>query len=214
MASEIYVEKGRKLKTYTEDGKRGSVELGKKIFDKKTGALKVEIDFSRAKFDVVVDIGPTSASKRMSVVRTIVSMLPFVTDPIQANKYLSFAMMNMEGEGIKDLRNDARKTLVALGTVPPTKEEEAELEAAQQPQAPDDQAVLAQALAEESKAKGIKAIADTEKAVAQTEQIRAETAQTLAEIPMNDRKQAFEEAKAIAGELNAGQPDAGKSNAE
>ena len=94
------------------------------------------------------------------------------------------------------------------------REEEAELEAAQQPQAPDDQAVLAQALAEESKAKGIKAIADTEKAVAQTEQIRAETAQTLAEIPMNDRKQAFEEAKAIAGELNAGQPDAGKSNAK
>lgn len=210
MASEIYVEKGRKLKTYTEAGKRGSVEIGKKIFDSKTGALKTEIDFARAKFDVVVDVGPTSASKRQSIVRTIIGMLPFITDPMQASKFVSYAVLNMESEGFSDLRDDARRTLITMGVVKPTKEEEAELAASQEPAAPDENAVLAAALAEESKAKGVKAIADTQLAAARTEQVKAETAKTLAEIPMNDRKQAFEEAKAIAEELtpNAGQPNA------
>lgn len=214
MAADIYVEDGRKLKTLTEDGKRGSVMLGKKIFDSKTGEVKPEIDFSRSKMEVVVDVGPKSASKRSAVVRTITSMLPFAVDPMDQKKLLAFATMNMEGEGIQDLRDDARRTLLALGVVKPTKEEQAEIDAAKQPPQPDDQALLAQSLGKEAEAKAVKALADTQLAAAKTKQVEADTAKTLAEIPMADRKQAFEEAKAIAGELNAGQPDTGQPNAE
>jgi len=212
MAAEVYVEPGRKLKTLTEDGKRGSVEIGKKILDAKTGELRAEIDFRRAKFDVVVDVGPTSQSRRMSIVRTMVSMMPFATDPMDQKKLMAFAQMNMEGEGLSDMREDARRTLIALGVIKPTKEEEAEMQAAQQPAAPDPNAVLADAMAQESKAKGIKALADTALAEAKTEQTKADTAATLASIPMDQRKQAVTEAIAIAQELNsnAGQPNVGQ----
>jgi len=212
MAADVYYEKGRKLKTLTEDGKRGSVEIGKKILDAKTGELRAEIDFSRAKFDVIVDVGPTSASRRMSIVRTLFSMMPFVTDPLDQKKLMAFAMMNMEGEGISDMRDDARRTLVALGVVKPTKEEEAEMQAAQQPAAPDPNAVLADAMAKEAEAKAVKAIADTALAEARTQATQAKTAETLAGIPIAQQESALKTATALAQELNqnAGHPNAGQ----
>lgn len=202
MAAEIYVEPGRKLKTLSEDGKRGSVEIGKKILDAKTGKLKQEIDFSRAKFDVVVDVGPTSQSRRMSIVRTLFSMMPFVTDPVDQKKLMAFAMMNMEGEGISDMRDDARRTLLALGVVKPTKEEEAEMKAAQQPAAPDPNAILADAMAKEAEAKAVKAVADTALAGAKTQETQAKTAETLAGIPIAQQESALKTATALAQELN------------
>jgi len=205
MAADIYVEDGRKLKTMSDNGKRGTVEIGKKVFNPKTGELDDEIDFSRASFDVEVDIGPTSASRRQAVVRTIVSMMQFASDPMEQKKLLAFAMMNMEGEGLNDLRDDARKQLLALGVVKPTKEEEAEMQAAQQPQAPDPQAVLADALSKEATAKAAKAMADTELSAARTEEARAKTAETLAGIPIAQQESAVKTAQAIAGALNAGQ---------
>jgi len=202
MASEIYVEKGRKLKTLSEDGKRGTVEIGKKMLDQKTGKLKPEVDFSRAKFDVVVDVGPTSSSRRQSIVRTMVSMMPFATDPMDQKKLMAYGMMNMDGEGLSDMREDARRTLVALGVVKPTKEEEEEMTAAQQPAAPDPNAILAASMAKEAEAKAVKAIADTALAEARTQETQAKTAETLAGIPIAQQKSALETAQAIAGELN------------
>ena len=215
MAAELYdagVEgnKGRKLKTLTEDGKRGTVEIGKQVFDPKTGLLKPEIDFSRAKFDVVVDVGPTSASRRQSIVRTMVSMMPFATDPLDQKKLMAFALSNMEGEGLSDMREDARKTLVGMGVVKPTKEEQAELEAAQQPAAPDPNAVLADAMAKEAEAKAVKAIADTALAEAKTQETQAKTAETLAGIPIQQQESALKTAQALANELNNGALNAGQ----
>lgn len=202
MAAEIYVETGRKLKTLNEDGKRGTVEIGKKIFDPKTGKLKPEVDFSRAKFDVVVDVGPTSASRRMSIVRTMMGMMQFTTDPLDQKKLQAYAMMNMEGEGLTDMREDARRTLIAMGVVKPTKEEEAEMQAAQQPAAPDPNAVVADALAEEARAKAQKAGADTVLALAKTKETEAKTAETLAGIPIAQQESALKTAQALANELN------------
>ena len=211
MASEIYVEMGRKLKTTTEDGKRSTVEIGKKILDTKTGELKAEIDFSRAKFDVVTDVGPTSASRRMSIVRTLFSMMQYATDPADQKKLMAYGMMNMEGEGLADMRADARRTLIAMGVVKPTKEEEeaAAAEAAAQQPAPDPNAILADAMATESRAKAGKATADAALAEARTQETQANTAKTLAQIPIAQQESALKTAQAIAGELNAGQPNNG-----
>lgn len=202
MAAEIYVEPGRKLKTLNEDGKRGTVEIGKKVFNPKTGELDLDVDFSRAKFDVVVDVGPTSASRRMSIVRTMMGLMQFATDPLDQKKLQAYAMMNMEGEGLNDMREDARRTLIALGVVKPSKEEEAEMQAAQQPAAPDPNAVLADAMAKEAEAKAVKAIADTALAEAKTQQTQADTAKTLAEIPIAQQESALKTAQALANELN------------
>ncbi len=213
MAAELYVEPGRKLKTLNENGKRGTVEIGKKIFDPKTGAMDLEIDFSRARFDVVVDVGPTSVSRRQGIVRTVVGMMPFATDPLDQKKLLAFAVMNMDGEGLSDMRDDARRTLIGLGVVKPTKEEEAEVQAAQQPAAPDPNAILADAMAKEAEAKAVKAIADTALAEARTQETQAKTAETLASIPIQQQESALKTATALAQELNqngAMTPNAGQ----
>jgi hypothetical protein len=81
MAAEVYADKGRKLRVLGKDGTRSMVEVGKKVFDTKTGELKAEVDFSRADLDVVVDIGPTSASRRAAVVRTLSSLMGSTADP-------------------------------------------------------------------------------------------------------------------------------------
>jgi Phage P22-like portal protein len=206
MAKEIYTEKGRKLRTLSEDGKRGSVEIGRKILDKKTGQLMSEIDFSRVDMDVDVSVGPTSASRRAAVVRTLVALKGATSDPEMAMMMDHMALMNLEGEGLQDLRDYSRKRMVALGVIKPTKEEEEELAASQEPQPPDPQALLAQALTMESEAKAMKAKADAILAAARTEETQAKTAETLAGIPLAQQKQALETARAIADDMKPQEP--------
>ncbi len=203
MAGVIYRETGRKLKIIHEDGKRGSVEIGKKMFNPKTGKLDLDVDFSRAKFDVVTSVGPTSATRRQAIVRTMVTLMQYVTDPLEQKKYAAFAVMHLDGEGLTPMREDARRTLIALGVEKPTKEEEAEMQAAQQPAAPDPNAVLADAMAKEAEAKAVKAMADTALAQAKTQETQADTAKTLASIPIAQQESALKTAQALAEELNS-----------
>lgn len=206
MASEIYVEDGRAIKTVSENNKRGSIVIGSKTFDPETGALNNQIDFGQARFDIEVDVGPTSASRRASIVRTAISFMAATPDPETQAILSHTALMNLDDEGISHLRDYSRKKLVGMGVIKPTVEEEkAAQAAAAQPQQPDPNAVLAEAMATEAEAKAGKASADTQLAAARTEQVQAETAKILTEIPLGQRKQAFSEAQAIAGELNAGQ---------
>jgi hypothetical protein len=205
MAAEIYVEKGRKLKTLSPEGKRGTVELGRMILDTKTGQTVPEVDFARASFDVEVDVGPTSASRRSAVVRTISGLINVAADPETQAVLMHTALMNLEGEGISSIRDWSRSKLVQMGVVKPTKEELADLQAAQQPQAPDPQAVLADAMAAEANAKATKAQADTMLSVARTKESEAKAAQTLAGIPISQQESALKTAQAIAGAMNVGQ---------
>jgi hypothetical protein len=202
MAAEIYADKGRKLRVLGKDGTRSMVEVGKKVFDTKTGELKAEVDFSRADLDVVVDIGPTSASRRAAVVRTLSSLMGSTADPEMQMVLGHMALMNLEGEGIAELREYSRKKMVAMGVVKPTPEEEQEIAAAaEQPAPPDPQAELAAGLTEEAKAKASKAQADTVLALARTKESEAKAAETLAGIPLAQQKQALETAKAIADDM-------------
>lgn len=202
MAAEIYADKGRKLRVLGKDGTRSMVEVGKKVLDTKTGELKAEVDFSRADLEVVVDIGPTSASRRAAVVRTLSSAMGATDDPETKAVLGHMALMNLEGEGISELRDWSRKKMVAMGVVKPTPEEEQEIEAAaQEPAPPDPQAMLAEALAMEANAKAMKAQADTLLAAARTKESEAKAAETLAGIPLAQQKQALETAKAIADDI-------------
>jgi hypothetical protein len=217
MAAEIYVEPGRKLKTLSEEGKRGTVEIGRKVLNPKTGGIESEIDFSRARFDVEVDVGPTSASRRMSIVRTMSALMGQTQDP-ETNLVIGYKTLeNLEAEGMQDIRDWARRKLLALGVAKPTKEEQAEIDAAAAAageQQPDPNAVLAGAMAQEAQAKAAKAVADTAKAEAQTQLTQAQTAETLAGIPIAQQRSALETAQAIMADMQEtttqGMPDAGQ----
>jgi hypothetical protein len=203
MAADIYVEEGRKLKILNEDNKRGTVEIGKKVFNSKTGKIDKQIDFGRARFDIETEVGPTSASRRSAIVRTVASLIGQATDPETALVLTHVGLMNLEAEGMEDVRSWSRKKLLAMGVAQPTPEEEAAIAAEQAsapPAQPDPNAVLASAMAEEASAKAAKAVADTALAEARTQETQAKTAETLAGIPLAQQKQAVETAKAIMAE--------------
>jgi hypothetical protein len=104
-----------------------------------------------------------------------------VTSDQQAQQVLqAAALMNMEGEGLSDIRDYFRKQLVQMGVMKPTEEEAQQLAAAGQQQDPN--TVFLQAAAEEAMAKAAKARADVVKTVAESELTQAKTVETLAKV--------------------------------
>ena len=182
MAKEVYVEEGRTMKVITDDEEAATVTLMQPMIDQDTGEMIVSNDLSEAKFDVNVDVGPSSSSKRAATVRALTGMMQITQDPETLQVLGAMAMMNMEGEGIGEVRDFFRKRLIRMGVVKPTEQETqelvAEMEAAGQQQDPN--AIYLQAAAEEAVAKAAKARADTIKTVADAELSRARTVETLA----------------------------------
>ncbi|MBM9550007.1 portal protein [Acinetobacter nosocomialis] len=186
MAKELYVEEGRRMKTIGKQDEVDSAELSRPVIGE--SGIEYENDLTKASFDVGVDVGPTSSSKKSAIVRQLQALLPFTNDPEDMKILLAMIYMNMEGEGIKDFRNYYRKYLVQLGVVEPTDEEQQEMIAAAQNQPPDPNAQYLEAAAAEASAKAQKAKADTIKVVADAEKTRADTAATLAKMNRDDQQ--------------------------
>jgi len=178
MAKEIYVEEGRKMKTVSPEGKTSQIEMMRPIIGE-TGEVELENDLTSANFDVDVDVGPSSQSKRAAMVKALTGMLAITDDPQTKQILQSMALMNMEGEGISDIREYFRKQMVRAGVIKPTDEEAAEMQAEAQGRQ-DPNAIFLQAAAEEATAKAAKARADTVKTIADAELSRAKTAETMA----------------------------------
>ena len=163
----------------------------------KSGAMVIENDMTSASFDVNVDVGPSSSSKKSAVVRALTGMLQITQDPETAQVLTAMAMMNMEGEGLADTNAYFRKKLVRMGVVEPTDVEREELMAEMQGQPQDPNAIFLQAAAEEATAKAAKARADTVETIAEAEYKRAKTAETLSNIDNEDQRLALESVKSI-----------------
>jgi uncharacterized membrane protein YqiK len=129
-------------------------------------------------------------------------MIQITQDPEIAQVLQSMAIMNMEGEGISDVRDFFRERLLRLGVVKPTQEEAMRLmeEQMQAQQAQDPNAIFLQAAAEEAIAKAARARADTVRTVADSELIRAKTVETLAKVDMDVDNQAIAK-MALMGEM-------------
>lgn len=190
MAADVYVEEGREVRVMSEDGDASfeKINVPRKGPD---GALIEGADFERAKFDVYAEIGPSSSSARQATVRAVTGMMTLTQDPQDLKVLTAYAMMNMEGEGIGDVRRYYRKQLVTMGVVEPTKQEAEEMQAAMAAaeQRPDPQAQYLQAEAakaaadaENTKAKTMLAGVDAQNTQADTERIKAETALKLKEL--------------------------------
>ena len=191
MAKDVLVEDGRVMKALGKDGEMERITLLRPMVDE-SGEIEYENDLSKAKFDVTVEVGPSSSTKRSATVRALTNMAAITTDPETKQVLGAMAMMNMEGEGIGDVRYYFRKKLIKMGVIEPTEQEAADLaeEAKNTPPSAQDEYLRAAAANEQQKA--VKAQADTIKTQAQTDQIRADTAETITDIDAKEQKQAME----------------------
>jgi len=195
MSRDIMVEEKRTMKSIATTGEISSVQLSVPVLDSKTGLLETKNDMSRAKFDVAVDVGPTSSSKRAATVRSLTGMMQLTSDPETQSILTSMALMNMEGEGLSDARKFFRKRLVGMGVVEPTEEEMQQMQEAAMSQQPNPNDIYLQAAAAEAEAKAGKAQADTAHTLAKTQETEAKTAEILAGIDSQARNDALKVAK-------------------
>jgi hypothetical protein len=203
MAGEVYVEEGRAMKSMGEQGDVSTVQLLKPKIDERTGKMVKANDLSRAKLDVVTDVGPSSTSRRDATVRALTGMMQLAADPADQKVLTALSLMNMEGEGLADVREFYRKQLVQIGVLQPSEEERAAMAAAaeQQQAQPDPQAMYLMAEAEKAQALAMKAQADTQRAMADTQKAEAETIATLAKIDNDRANTAIKAAQAIGAGL-------------
>lgn len=210
MAKDIFVEPGRKMKAITSGGTSEAVELMRPTLNKESGEVEFENDLSEAEFDIAVDVGPSSSSKRQATVRALTGMMQVTQDPETMQVLSAMALMNIEGEGVSDVRNYFRGKLVRMGAIKATEEEAKQMQAEMQGQQPDPQAMYLMSAAKEAEAKAMKAQADTVLTVAKSEQTRAQTIETLSNVSATQQKSAIETAQAIGGALqqqqNIGNP--------
>jgi len=208
MSRDVMVESGRKLKGIGSQGQMSTVELAKPVLNPDTGAVEYENDLSKAKFDVAVEVGPSSESRRAATVRSLMGMMQLATDPETQQVLGSMAMLNMEGEGISDVRDFFRNRLIKMGVVKPTPEEQQalleELQQAQSQQQPDPQAQYLQAAAMEAQAKAGQAQANTAYTLARAEETKAKTVETLAGIQQKERDSVLNTAKALQEVVSPG----------
>lgn len=189
MAKDLLVEPGRRMKTVDGADQTSTVELLKPMVGE-DGQAYLANDMSRASFDVVPDVGPSSSSRRAATVRALTGMLGMTTDPETQTVLTSMVMMNMEGEGMNDVRAYYRNKLVRMGVIEPTEEEKEQLATEAQNQQPNPNA---QYLLAEAK----KAEAETEHVIAKIGETRAKTVETLAKVSTTVQHSAIELADAL-----------------
>lgn len=204
MARDILVDEGRRMKGVGVQGEVEPIELLRPV-QGETGETEYENDLSEADFDVSVDVGPSSASKRQSTVRSLTGMMAITQDPETLQVLGAMAMMNMEGEGIGEVRGYFRNKLIKMGVVKPTDEEAKELtqEAANMP--PDPNAEFLKASADQASAEAVKARADTVLTINKARESEAKTLEVLSGIDLAERQHALDAVTSLGKAFNAQQ---------
>jgi hypothetical protein len=188
MAQDIYVEAQRKMKGLGDQGELSSIELMRPTTDEETGEIVYENDLSRAKLDVVSTVGPSFTSQRAAIVRALTGMLAITQDPQTQSVLQAMAIMNMEGEGLKEAREFFRRKLVEIGVVKPTEKEAEAMMLAMQNKRPDPNTIYLEAEAQKAVAQAEKARADVVNTVADAQLKRAKTEQIMSDIQLNADK--------------------------
>jgi len=196
MAKDIFVEDGRKMKGVGPQGEVEQIELMRPVAQE-DGSTTLENDLSDADFDVAVDVGPSSASKKQATVRALTGMMQITQDPETLQVLGAMAMMNMEGEGINEVRDYFRKRLIRMGVVKPTDEELKALEEEKANTPPDANTQFLQASADQASAEAVKARADTVLTINKARESEAKTMETLAGIDLAQRDQLLQAAETL-----------------
>lgn len=200
IAKDVMIEEGRKIKGISANGESEAIELLKPMMNE-NGEMEYENDLYEADFDVSVDVGPSSASKKQTTVRSLTGMMQITQDPETLQVLGAMAMMNMEGEGIGEVRDYFRKKLIKMGVVKPSDDEMKELQAELENQPPDPNAEFLKASSAQAEAQAVKLRADTVLSVAKSKETEAKTMETLAGIDINEQKHLLEVAKTLGEEI-------------
>lgn len=202
MMKEVYVEPDRKLKGIGTMGDTETIVLNTPTIEK--GAADLENDLTEADFDVTYEIGPSSTSQRQATLRAMMDMVALPNmDPDTAQVLQLTALQNMDGEGVADVQEFARKKLVQKGIGKPTEEEAAAMAEAQAQ--PDQQQEALRAMANQADAEATKARSDVVKAIAETEKIKAQTMEIIAGIENDADEKTVQIIERLRG-LVGGQP--------
>lgn len=204
MARDILVDEGRKMKGVGTQGEIEPIELLRPV-QAESGETEYENDLSEADFDVAVDVGPSSASKRQSTVRALTGMMTITQDPETIQVLGAMAMMNMEGEGISEVRDYYRQKLIRMGVVKPTKEEGEALAQEQANAQPDANTQFLMASADQAAAAAVKSRADTILTVAKAKETQAKTLETLSGIDLAERRHALDAMTSLGEAFNTQQ---------
>lgn len=179
MAKDVYIENGRNVigvreNTLTID----QYVLGESKINK-DGELYSLSDFSKYNFDVVVELGPSTASKKDALLKNILEMMRVVQDPESIQILSSLAMMYMDGDSFSDVKEYYRKRLVAIGVIAPS---EQELQQMAQSSTDVKSSMLEEALSQQAMAQASKDRISTMKIAAETELTKAKTAEIISNI--------------------------------
>lgn len=202
MAGALYVEEGRKMRAIDEKGGDSYITLGEPALLK--NGSQITRNVFEGNYRCVVDVGPSSRTRRDATVRSLVGMSEAAAqsgDPELAAACITAALAEMDGEGITDLKKWVRMRAVRMGILQPTDEEKAELQEETAQQQPDGQTLLAGAMAEQASAEADKARAGTIKTLADTQLVKAKIEELLSGVTREDRQQVIDAVMAGADHL-------------
>jgi hypothetical protein len=183
MVPEIYTEPGRKVETMTEEGGDGTATLFEPYTEEASGAVKIRNDFSQGRYKVIASVSEATATKRDKAVRAALSLAEAALkagDTELAQASLLTAATNMDGDGIKELQEFARRKGLNIGLFTPNEDEAKAL--AEAAQAPDPNVALAEAQTANLQAGAMKDAALADKAVADKALSEARTIETLSKV--------------------------------
>ena len=184
MARDVYWEPHRTVETMTEDGDDGQAVLLEAVTDPATGVFHIRNDFTRGRYKVIADVTEATATRRDKTVKgalNIAEKANMVGDAELGQAAIITAVMNMDGEGIDDLRAFARTKALALGLAKPNEEEQAAAEEAAQNAEPDPTTIALQAQAQAYEAGAVKDLELAKKATADTALSQAKAIETMAD---------------------------------
>ena len=205
MAREVFIEDGRKMKTVGQANEIDTITLRQPAVSE-DGEEYLENNLDEASFDVFVDVGPSSSSKRQATVRALTGMAQFTEDPQDRKVLIGSAIQNIEGEGLQDVRDYYRRNMIRMGVTKPTDDELAELQQEQANTPPDPQAAALMGMAEQAQADAALARAKTVDAIAHADLNRAQARKTLAETAQAPQEQALATFDVLHKALQAQQP--------
>jgi len=188
IAGEIYTRSQMK-KIIGLDGTIKMEQLNVQSLDPQTGNPIQLNDLSRGRFSVDVEVGPQYESQKEATIESIEKVIEKIPpDSPYLGPLLAMWMENIQGTGLKPLKEFNRNLMLKQGLVnPETDEEKQMLAEMQQQQDPNDELVKAATMQQQAEAKNLEAasvgkIASAQKDLAMAEKVKAETAEIVLDI--------------------------------
>jgi len=164
MIRDVFIEEGRTVRGRGVQGDIRGIQLMLPKADA-DGEIVYDNDLSKAKFDVEASSGPSTVTKKAAVMRTLISLAPLAQYPENQNMNLLFdsIMLNIEQDGMNDIKEFIRRRQVSQGIIKPTEEDKERMQQeAQEPKEPDPNEQYLLAAAEKEKVEALRAEADIE----------------------------------------------------